>query len=151
MAAGPDPKESGQNLQKLQQLAALRDEAAHRALTEDEQAELETLQVSGCMHCGGIHARACPRVRRVVFNPQTGALVEVEYWPGNKIDWTGVVFEDVGGASEDQSWVADWDIVLQFLEQPPQANKLQRLGDQSNLAQAVRRLVLLSESFHGGV
>ena len=34
----------------------------------------------GCQHCGGRHARACPRVKRFRFHP-TGALAEVVFWP----------------------------------------------------------------------
>lgn len=32
-----------------------------------------------CSHCGGWHARACPRVKRMVFAAD-GNLAEVEFW-----------------------------------------------------------------------
>lgn len=36
-----------------------------------------------CMHCGGHHARACPRVKRLSWHPG-GALAEVEFWPDGR-------------------------------------------------------------------
>jgi hypothetical protein len=33
----------------------------------------------GCKHCGGIHARACPRVRRLAYH-SNDHLAEVEFW-----------------------------------------------------------------------
>jgi hypothetical protein len=36
-----------------------------------------------CQHCGGAHARACPRVRRLVFHA-SGQLAEVVFWPTGK-------------------------------------------------------------------
>jgi hypothetical protein len=36
-----------------------------------------------CMHCGGWHARSCPRVRRMVWH-SGGALAEVEFWPDGR-------------------------------------------------------------------
>lgn len=32
-----------------------------------------------CRHCGGWHARSCPRVRRMVMTGE--AITEVEFWP----------------------------------------------------------------------
>lgn len=51
-------------------------------LTATELARLraEFDQGKGCQHCGGRHARACPRVKRLKFHP-TGALAEVAFWP----------------------------------------------------------------------
>lgn len=47
-----------------------------------------------CRHCGGSHARACPRVKRLVFKPTGGQddIAEVEYfpwgeWPDDFIIW----------------------------------------------------------------
>lgn len=48
-----------------------------------------------CKHCGGIHNRACPRIRRMAFHPN-GALSEVEFWPDRKWSDDAVVWpEDV--------------------------------------------------------
>jgi hypothetical protein len=37
-----------------------------------------------CLHCGGIHLRACRRVKRVAWHPD-GSIIEAEYWPDG--DW----------------------------------------------------------------
>lgn len=54
-----------------------------------------------CSECGGMHSRACPRVKRVhvIFNPQ-GTVIEreVEYWrPGlweTDVVWPEDVYEE---------------------------------------------------------
>lgn len=97
---GPTADQSVSALATLGRLSHLREQAMHRALTEDEQAELE--QERPCMHCGGHHARSCPRVKRIVFAPGSGQIAEVEYFVAADIDWTGVVFEDVGGEEADE-------------------------------------------------
>lgn len=33
-----------------------------------------------CIHCGGIHLRACRRVKRAEWHPD-GSLLKVWYWP----------------------------------------------------------------------
>lgn len=48
------------------------------ALTAELAARLR--EIPSCQHCGGRHARACPRVRRMAFHAN-GALAEVEFWP----------------------------------------------------------------------
>lgn len=96
--SGPTADQSAQALATLGRLSYLRDQAQHRALTEDEQAELE--QERPCTHCGGHHVRSCPRVKRIAFHPGSGQISEVEYFAAADIDWTGVVFEDVGGDEE---------------------------------------------------
>jgi len=92
---GPSADQSASALATLGRLSHLREQALHRTLTEDEQAELE--QERPCMHCGGHHVRSCPRVKRIVFASGSGQIAEVEYFAAADIDWTGVVFEDVGG------------------------------------------------------
>lgn len=59
--------------------------AVNGALPADVIARLKTEfdQGKGCQHCGGRHARACPRVKRFRFHP-TGALAEVVFWPEGK-------------------------------------------------------------------
>lgn len=41
---------------------------------------VERVKANICRHCGGSHARACPRVHRLAFHPN-GNLAEVEFWP----------------------------------------------------------------------
>lgn len=43
----------------------------------------EFAEGKGCQHCGGRHARACPRVKQLKFHP-TGALAQVDFWPEGK-------------------------------------------------------------------
>lgn len=45
---------------------------------------VERVRAHRCAHCGGTHARACPRVKRLAYHPN-GTLAEVEFWPSN--DW----------------------------------------------------------------
>lgn len=48
-----------------------------------------------CAHCGGIHARACPRVKRLVFHPGSGGiLAEVEFWPHGKWPEDGIIWPE---------------------------------------------------------
>lgn len=51
-------------------------------LTAEQRAEARKLFESSaqCPHCGGLHLRACPRVKRLAFNAD-GRVVEVEFWP----------------------------------------------------------------------
>lgn len=102
MMPHPQPQagleESAQALATLNRLSYLRNQSAHRELTRDEQEELATDSL--CVHCGGHHARACPRVKRIVFRQGGAGVQEVEYFPAAEIDWTGVLFEDVGEAEE---------------------------------------------------
>jgi hypothetical protein len=67
-----------------------RAEAAERKLSsrEEQRARLAmlteeevTAQLSGrCLHCGGIHERACPRVRSLRFRPDGITPLAVEFW-----------------------------------------------------------------------
>lgn len=43
--------------------------------------ELTTLQENACVHCGGSHAVACPRVKRLRFRADGETVLEVEFWP----------------------------------------------------------------------
>jgi len=96
--SGPTADQSASALATLGRLSHLREQALHRTLTEDEQAELE--QERPCTHCGGHHVRSCPRVKRISFHSGSGQIAEVEYFAAADIDWTGVVFGDVGGEEE---------------------------------------------------
>jgi hypothetical protein len=82
---------------QLQRLSRLRSTQQRRPLTEDEQRTLDEQQP--CMHCGGYHARACPRVKLLEWHPN-GHLAKAEYWPDDQVDWEDVIFPDQG---EDES------------------------------------------------
>lgn len=57
-----------------------------------------------CPQCGGLHTRACPRVKRIVYNA-AGGVSEVEFfppgtWSDDAIIWPEDI-EDDGDAEED--------------------------------------------------
>lgn len=45
----------------------------------DPKTKQTVFELRQCRHCGGVHDRACPRVKRMVFSP-SGGLLEVEFW-----------------------------------------------------------------------
>ncbi|MFF4403596.1 hypothetical protein [Streptomyces sp. NPDC001404] len=56
----------------------------------------------GCRHCGGIHVRSCPRVRRLAFHPN-GTLAEVEFWPDGRWSDASVIWpEELPGPAEEE-------------------------------------------------
>lgn len=61
------------------------------ALSDAERRTLR--ETPACTHCGGWHAAACPRVRRVVFN-SANAISEVEFWPWREWPKDHIVFPD---------------------------------------------------------
>lgn len=76
------------------------------SLTPAQKHDAQQIFAEGkaCPDCGGIHQRACPRIRRQVWIGQgsgAGNRVEVEYW--RAYDDTGVIwpedaFDDEGDA-----------------------------------------------------
>jgi len=46
-----------------------------------------------CRHCGGMHVRACPRVKRLVFSSGDG-VGEVEFWPDGEWSEDDVVWPE---------------------------------------------------------
>ena len=63
------------------------------ALSKAEKADAQAIFAAGdaCEHCGGLHRRACPRVRRIEKHPN-GNVIAVEYW--EKWDESGVIFPE---------------------------------------------------------
>lgn len=76
-----------------------------------ERPELTALQKAGaqqvfrgevpgkgpCEDCGGIHQRACPRIRRQAWIGQgsaAGTRTEVEYWRDGRWDDSGVIWPE---------------------------------------------------------
>lgn len=57
----------------------------------------ETVQalesVPACSHCGGRHARACPRVRSLRFHPN-GTLAQVDFWRDGRWSDENVLWPD---------------------------------------------------------
>jgi hypothetical protein len=78
----------------LEVLARLRDVTAEPDLTPAEAAEAWTaFRSRRCSHCGGAHGRACPRVRRMRFHPDS-RLASVEFWPDGSWDPAGVMWPE---------------------------------------------------------
>lgn len=52
-----------------------------------------------CDHCGGRHARACPRVKRMAYYPQDNdgvlKIQEVEFFPHGEWPHEDVIFADL--------------------------------------------------------
>jgi len=55
--------------------------------------------VPACAHCGGRHARACPRVRRMAWHPN-GELAEVEFWPDGRWSESHVIWPEALDAED---------------------------------------------------
>ena len=66
-------------------------------LSEEDQKLVREAFASGkdiCRHCGGLHLRACPRVRRIVFR-KADEVAEVEFWPASMIEWPeGIIWPE---------------------------------------------------------
>lgn len=73
-------------------------------MTDHEGEERDALREQferglNCVHCGGLHLRACPRVRRIVFKGNDNSIAEVEFWrdgawPKDDIIWPEDVYDD---------------------------------------------------------
>jgi hypothetical protein len=49
--------------------------------------------VAPCMHCGGVHLRACPRVRKITWHSD-GTCLGAEYWPAGQWSDEGIVWPE---------------------------------------------------------
>jgi hypothetical protein len=68
-------------LDTLEHLRQAPAEPPEPVLQGEEAAQVhEEFRRRRCQHCGGAHARACPRVRRLRFHPDS-RLAAVEFWP----------------------------------------------------------------------
>ncbi len=66
-------------------------------LTRQEKLDAQAIFAAGeaCEDCGGIHKRACPRVKRQVWlrtGAGAGERTEVEYW--KEFDQSGIVWPE---------------------------------------------------------
>jgi hypothetical protein len=63
-------------------------------MTDAERDAVATRFAAGqqCPHCGGIHVRACPRVRRMAFRGEE--IAEIEFWPPGQWPGTDVLFPE---------------------------------------------------------
>lgn len=73
----------------------LRDSEVPSGWTADLAANYRTRFTNGeaCKHCGGIHARACPRIKKMNFH-SNGSLAEVEFWSDGQWSDDNVVWPE---------------------------------------------------------
>lgn len=73
-------------------------------LVVDEDTGLTEYERRQCQHCKGVHARACPRVKRIRYDTERGnAVAEVEYWPDGQWSDQHVIWpEDLGVIGDKQ-------------------------------------------------
>ena len=57
--------------------------------------------VTPCVHCGGVHLRACRRVHRVRWHTD-GTVLEAEYWPDGQWDESGIVWPEDAYEEQDE-------------------------------------------------
>ena len=77
-------------------------------LTKAEKADAQAIFAAGeaCGDCGGIHKRACPRVKRQVWlrtGAGAGERTEVEYWgqyPHDGIIWPEDAYDPEDNAED---------------------------------------------------
>lgn len=46
-----------------------------------------------CIHCGGVHLRACARVKKISWHPD-GTLIGAEYWPAGQWSADGIIWPE---------------------------------------------------------
>lgn len=81
-------------LDTLEHLRQAPAEPAEPVLQGEEAAQLhEEFRSRRCQHCGGAHARACPRVRRLRFHPDS-RLAAVEFWPHGAWSDEGIMWPE---------------------------------------------------------
>lgn len=63
----------------------------------------ELLKDKGCRWCGGLHVRACPRVKKMTFHTDGSTVLEVEFWAESEWSDANVVWpEDLEEAGDDE-------------------------------------------------
>ena len=74
-------------------------------LSPAEQAEArKQWKTSKCTWCGGLHLRACPRVKKFEFGNDGKTVTSVEFWPPMQWPDKDVVWpEDMGWEDDDNS------------------------------------------------
>ena len=78
------------------------------ALSRQDKLDAQAIFAAGdaCEHCGGIHKRACPRVKRQVWlrtGAGAGERTEVEYWgqyPHDGIIWPEDAYDPEDNAED---------------------------------------------------
>lgn len=81
-------------------LTALDAEDREALLALDRATGITEYERRQCRHCGGVHSRACPRVKRYRYT-DSGAIAEVEYWPEDMWTDTYVIWPEMLGIITD--------------------------------------------------
>lgn len=81
-------------------LPGLDEEDRKALLAKDASTGLTEYERRQCRHCGGVHSRACSRVKRLRFT-DSGALAEVEYWPDDQWSDALVIWPEMLGIITD--------------------------------------------------
>lgn len=67
----------------------------YRPMAAEDVKTAEELQAEQtCRWCGGLHARACPRVKRLSYDPTGQNVTEVEFWPADQWSDAHVVWPE---------------------------------------------------------
>lgn len=76
------------------------------SLTPAQKRDAQQIFADGgaCEHCGGLHKRACPRIKRIERHPN-GNITAVSYF--SKWDESGVVFPEDAFDPEDGEGAAN--------------------------------------------
>jgi hypothetical protein len=62
---------------------------------EDRVMLLARFENEACKWCGGLHQRACPRIRKIIYNPSDERAVrEVEFWNDSEWDRSSVLWPE---------------------------------------------------------
>ena len=95
--SNPTGEDAARYLDALDAMSAPYATAMDAAQRADLQERFNQYQadypVGVCEHCRGIHPRACPRVKRIVYGEHR-QVVEVEYWPDSAWSKDHVIFPD---------------------------------------------------------
>lgn len=83
------PPESSAPAQLPREQLSAEDKAAARAIFEGQAPGGQ----QPCLHCGGIHLRACRRVRKIKWHTDHTVL-EAEYWPDGQWDETNITWPE---------------------------------------------------------
>jgi len=73
-------------------------------LTPEERQQARQLFEGGknCQHCGGVHLRACPRVRKITWHID-GTCTSAEYWPDREWSDANIVWPEDAYDDEEAS------------------------------------------------
>lgn len=69
---------------------------------EEQKAARDQWRTGKCTWCGGLHLRACPRVRSFEFANDGKTVTRVEFWPDGQWPDANIIWPEDMGWSEDE-------------------------------------------------